>query len=151
MTLADLPKALYSPLRFGQFAGVGAVGAVCDNAVLLVLATAGVTPEIAKFVGIQTAIVVMFLLNERWTFSGEGAPGLVAFLRRLGTSNLVRIGGITVQLVVFSVVYRWLHTELTAWGIDLWLLVASGSGIVAGMIVNYVTESLFTWRVHNPR
>lgn len=151
MTRRQIRETLLSPVRFGKFAGVGAVGAVCDNIVLLTLATAGVTPELAKFIGIEVAIVVMFLLNERWTFSEAGAPGPVAFLRRLGTSNVVRVGGIAVQLVVFSVVYRWLHVEVGLFGVDLWLLVASGAGIACGMVVNYVTESLLTWRVHNSR
>jgi len=148
MTLRELGETLYAPFRFGRFVGVGAVGAVCDNVVLLTLATAGVTPELAKFVGIETAIVVMFVLNERWTFSEAGRPGLIHSLRRLATSNVVRIGGIAVQLVVFSVVYRYLHADVSAFGLDLWLLVASGAGIVCGMVVNYVTESLLTWRVH---
>lgn len=146
-----LLESLYSPLRAGKFAGVGAVGAVCDNLVLVLLATAGLTPEIAKFLGIETAIVVMFLLNERWTFAEAGAPGVVPMLRRLGTSNLVRIGGITVQLVVFSIVFRWFHVPIEYLGIDLWLLVASGAGIVSGMVVNYVAESIFTWRIHRPQ
>jgi len=148
MTLRELAAALYAPFRFGRFAGVGAVGAICDNAVLLALATAGVTPELAKFVGIETAIVVMFVLNERWTFADAGRPGPGPALRRLATSNAVRVGGIAVQLAVFSAVYRLLHVDLSASGIDLWLLVASGAGICCGMVVNYVTESLLTWRVH---
>lgn len=149
MNVDDVREALYSPLRMGKFASVGAVGAICDNLTLLVLATAGITPELAKFAGIEVAIVVMFLLNERWTFSEAGAPGPVAFLRRLATSNLVRVGGIAVQLVVFSVVYRRFHVEVLLLGVDFWLLVASGLGIVSGMVVNYVTESLLTWRVHD--
>jgi putative flippase GtrA len=149
MDRGELAEALYAPLRFGRFVGVGAVGALCDNAVLLALATLGVTPELAKFAGIETAIVVMFALNERWTFAGAGAPGAVPTLRRLATSNVVRAGGIAVQLVVFSAVYRWLHVDLSALGVDLWLLVASAAGIGCGMVVNYVTESLFTWRIHD--
>lgn len=147
------PKAigetLYAPFRFGKFASVGAVGAVCDNAVLLALATAGVMPELAKFIGIETAIVVMFALNERWTFAGVGRPGLRPALRRLATSNVVRIGGIAVQLVVFSLVYRSFHVDVSALGVDLWLLAASGAGIGCGMIVNYTTESLLTWRIQH--
>ena len=150
MTLAKLGETLYAPLRFVRFAGVGAVGAICDNAVLLALATAGITPEVAKFLGIETAIVVMFALNERWTFAGSGRPGTAHTLRRLVTSNVVRVGGIAVQLVVFSAVYRRLHVDVSALGVDLWLLAASGAGICCGMVVNYVTESLLTWRVHEP-
>lgn len=148
MDIQGVWNILYSPLRVGQFASVGAIGAIFDNIVLITLATAGITPELAKLIGIEVAIVVMFILNEHWTFAKLGAPGLVAFLRRLLTSNLVRIGGILVQLVVFSLVYRWLHIPLYLWEIDLWLLVASGTGIVAGMVINYISESIFTWRVH---
>ncbi|MDR9380136.1 MAG: GtrA family protein [Natronomonas sp.] len=148
MDVRELGETLYAPFRFGRFASVGAVGAVCDNAVLLTLTTIGVLPELAKFAGIETAIAVMFVLNERWTFSDAGRAGLVPTLRRLATSNVVRIGGITVQLVVFSLVYRRLHVDVSAFGIDLWLLVASGAGIGLGMFVNYVTESLITWRIH---
>ena len=147
MDLKTIGETLYAPFRFGRFVSVGAVGAVCDNVVLLALATAGMTPELAKFIGIETAIAVMFVLNERWTFAGIGRSGLRPALRRLATSNVVRIGGIAVQLVVFSFVYRWLHVDLSALGVDLWLLVASGAGIGCGMIVNYVTESLLTWRI----
>jgi putative flippase GtrA len=150
MTLRELGETLYAPFRFGRFASVGVVGAICDNAVLLAFATAGLTPEAAKFLGIETAVVVMFVLNERWTFAGSGRAGVTPKLRRLATSNVVRVGGIAVQLVVFSAVYRRLHVDLSALGVDLWLLVASGAGICCGMVVNYVTESLLTWRVHEP-
>jgi putative flippase GtrA len=154
-------RALVSAVRFGKFVSVGVVGAVCDNAVLLastgfgvasalagLVGTPGLAPEVAKALGIEAAVVVMFLLNERFTFAAEGRAGVVALVRRLLTSNLVRLGGITVQLVVFSLVYRRLPTPFSVGGVDLWLLVASVTGIGAGMLVNYVAESLVTWRVH---
>jgi len=149
--IREVVEALYAPLRFGRFVGVGAVGAVCDNAVLLAAATAGITPEIAKFLGIETAIVVMFALNERWTFAEAATSGAVARARRLLTSNVVRTGGIAVQLVVFSTVYRRLYVDLPVAGVDAWLLVASAAGIGCGMFVNYVTESVLTWRVQHAR
>lgn len=157
-------RAIASAARFGQFISVGAVGAVCDNAMLLLTVELGVAtalagvlgipraaPEVAKATGIETAIVVMFVLNERWTFAGQGARGVLPFLRRLGTSHLVRAGGVAVQLVVFSLVYRRLYTPFALAGVDLWLIVASGTGIATGMIVNFVFESLITWRVHDTR
>lgn len=156
-------RAIASPARFGRFISVGVVGAICDNTVLLAtselglaawaataLGIPGAAPEVAKAAGIETAIVVMFFLNERWTFALEGAAGVVPFLRRLGTSHLVRAGGVTVQLIVFSLVYRRLFVSLSVAGLDLWLLVASGVGIAMGMIVNFVFESLITWRVYDP-
>ena len=158
--LADRLRSLLSVVRFGQFASVGVVGAICDNTVLLLsselglaaaiaglLGIPGLAPEVAKALGIETAIVVMFLLNDNWTFRRADGGG-TSRLRRLLTSNLVRVAGIAVQLVVFSLVYRRLFVELSAFGVDLWLLVASLCGIGLGMLVNYVTESLVTWRVH---
>jgi len=141
--------ALRSRLRFGKFVSVGAVGAACDTAVLVFLVEVlGVVPEAALLVGIETAIVVMFLVNDRWTFASEGAAGRRSALRRLGRSHLVRAGGSLTQFLVFVVIYRLLFVSLTVAGVDAWLLVAKGSGIAAGMLVNYVFESLFTWRVH---
>ncbi|WP_121822168.1 GtrA family protein [Halostella salina] len=144
-------RALLSGVRFGQFASVGAVGAVCDNAVLGTLLQFGVAPEPAKLAGAETAIIVMFLINERWTFAEEGAPGAGPLLRRFLTSNLVRAGGVLVATAVFSQVYRNFDVTLGLFGVDLWFLAANLVGILAGMVVNYIAESLFTWQVGTGR
>jgi putative flippase GtrA len=161
--LTEQLRSLISAVRFGQFASVGVIGALCDNFVLLTSSGLGVAsaiagllgfpalaPEIAKALGIETAVIVMFLLNDSWTFASADGNG-TSRPRRLLTSNLVRIGGITVQLVVFSVVYdaaQQTGIDLSMLSIDLWLLIASLCGIGLGMIINYVSESLITWRVH---
>lgn len=158
--LGDRIRSLLSVVRFGQFASVGVVGAVCDNTVLLLsselgfaatvaslLGIPGFAPEVAKALGIETAIVVMFLLNDNWTFKAQGVGGLPAMLRRLLRSNLVRAGGILVQLGTFRLLFRVPDIELTIASIDAWFVVAKVGGIGAGMVVNYVAESLFTWRV----
>ena len=139
---------LASGVRFGQFASVGVVGAIFDNATLAVLRLAFGVPEFwAKAAGIEVAIVVMFLVNERWTFSEEGAPGTGPFLRRLVTSHVVRTGGVTVQLVVYWLLTQRLGVRLVLFGTDLWFLAASPIAIGVAMLVNYVAEGLFTWRV----
>ena len=164
----DRLEALASRVRFGKFVSVGAVGAVVDTAVLLTLAEGlGVLPELATLIGIETAILVMFAVNERWTFADEGAPGRRSLLGRLKRSHLVRVAGSLTQFGVFVLVYRGLFVALTlgdlpVWtgvvaavglssstvaGLDVWLLVAKATGIGVGMVVNYVFESLFTWRV----
>ncbi|MFC7177267.1 hypothetical protein [Halosegnis marinus] len=53
----------------------------------------------------------------------------------------------TVQLVTFRALYRWTGVELSLLGIDAWFVAAKVAGIGVGMVVNYVAESLFTWRV----
>ncbi|MFC6755716.1 MULTISPECIES: GtrA family protein [Haloarcula] len=145
----DRFESLVSGVRFGQFLSVGIVGAISDNATLAVLGLAFGVPELwAKAAGIETAILVMFLVNEHWTFSEDGKAGLRPFLRRLGKSHLVRTGGVTVQLVVYWVLTQQLTVELVVAGRDLWFIAASPIAIAAAMSVNYVFESLFTWQVH---
>jgi putative flippase GtrA len=141
--------ALASGARLGKFVSVGVVGAISDNAMLATLKLAFGVPELwAKAAGIETAIVVMFLVNEHWTFAGEGEAGVVPFARRIGKSHLVRTGGVTVQLVVYWVLTQQLAVTLVIFDVDLWFLAASPLAIAVAMTVNYVFESLFTWQVH---
>ena len=139
--------SLLSGRRFGKFASVGVVGAVFDVTTATLLRELGVFPELAVFVGIEVAILVMFLLNDNWTFAEEGASGVGAALRRLFRSNLVRVGGIAVQLGTFTLFYRVVALDLPVAGIDGWFVVSKVAGIGTGMVVNYVAESLVTWRV----
>jgi putative flippase GtrA len=141
--------SLLSGARFGQFVSVGVVGALSDNTVLTVFHLALGVPELwAKAAGVETAIVVMFLVNEHWTFAGQGAAGRRPFLKRLGKSHLVRSGGVAVQLSVYWVLVSYLDVTLEVMGTDLWFLAASPIAIAVAMSVNYVFESLFTWQVH---
>jgi len=145
----DSFEALVSGVRFSQFLSVGVVGAISDNTVLAVLGLAFGVPDLwAKAAGIETAILVMFLVNEHWTFSGAGASGTRPFLMRLGKSHLVRSGGVTVQLAVYWLLTQWLTVELVVAGTDLWFIAASPIAIAAALSVNYVFESIFTWQVH---
>lgn len=140
-------RALASKGRLGRFVSVGVVGAGFDVTTATVLQELGVYPELAVFIGIEVAIVVMFLLNDNWTFAEEGARGISATLRRLLTSNFVRGGGIIVQLATFRFFYRVVALDVQLAGLDAWFVASKVGGIGVGMVVNYVAESLFTWRV----
>ena len=147
--IPDRFESLVSGVRFGQFVSVGVVGAIADNSMLAVLGLAfGVSELWAKAAGVETAIVVMFLVNEHWTFSAAGETGLRPFLTRFGKSHLVRSGGVSVQLAVYWLLTQWLTVELLVAGRDLWFIAASPIAIAAAMSVNYVFESIFTWQVH---
>ena len=148
-TIREWLRALMSWARIRKFVSVGVIGAVLDTAVLLVLVEAfGVLEEVAVLAGIEASILFMFLLNEYWTFSESGEQGRRASLNRLGRSHVVRFGGVVVQFAVFVAIYRSLFVPATVAGLDAWLLVAKLVGILIGTVVNYVFESLFTWRVH---
>jgi putative flippase GtrA len=139
--------SLLSRVRFGKFVSVGAIGAVCDTIVLLALVEqAGLAPEIANVLSIETAILVMFGINENWTFAAEDdGRGLGS---RLLKSHAVRASGSLVQYVIFVALINFVTLSLAVRGVDVWLVGAKWIGIGVGMVVNYVFESLFTWKVH---
>lgn len=139
MTARRTVGRLLSPARVGQFLAVGALGAACDTAVLAVLhGRLGVGLAPAKVAGAEAGILLMFAVNERWTFSGEGEGGPGPVARRLVTSNAVRLVGLATGLGVL----------LLLASLGVWYLAANAVGLGAGFIANYLFESLLTWRVH---
>ncbi len=138
---------LVSGVRFGKFASVGAIGAVFDLTISTVLTLAdSVPPAYAKLVGAEVAIVVMFLINERWTFASQGRDGRRHVVRRFVTSNVVRSGGLLIQFLVVLALGR-LAISLPVAGVDLWRILPFPIAIGASMFFNYVAESLVTWQV----
>ena len=146
--LPERVQPLVSGAQFGQFVSVGAVGAVADT---LVLAAAtllvGLSELWGKAAGIEVAVVLMFLLNERWTFTSYGSTGVRALLARLGKSHLVRSGGVAIQLAVFWVLTGPYAIQVAIGGIDVWFLLASLVSIGIATLINYVFEGLFTWDI----
>jgi len=141
--------AVASGVRFGKFASVGAVGAVFDTTTLVALTEFGGVPAAAaNVVSIEVAILVMFLINDSWTFAAEGSDDNRSFGRRLLRSHLVRAGGSAIQYVLFVAVFYGVNAQLVYAGFDLWLVAVKGGAIACAMVVNFVFESLFTWRVH---
>lgn len=139
-TIGGRLAALLSGARLGQFASVGAVGAVVDFAVLVALVeVVGVGELVAKVIAWQAAIVVIFAINERWTFSQFGDTGLRPLGGRFLRSNLVRIGGFVVTMTMYGVLI-----EVAG----VWYVAANAIGIGVGFFVNYACESLYTWKVH---
>ncbi len=151
--LQDRVRALVAADRIGQFVSVGVAGATLET-VIVALLTSGVLaltapPLAAKAVGAEASITLMFLLNDRWTFAAEGETGLVSLLRRYGKSHVVRLGGLSVAFVTLFVLTSLTDVELVVRGANLWPTVANGIAIGAGMTLNYVAESLVTWRVQD--
>lgn len=135
-----LVGALYVPTRITQFAGVGVVGASVDVvALFLLVELTFFGPLGAKVIAWEFSILVIFVINEYWTFARYGPMGPRALGRRFVRSNLVRFGGFLVTLGVLA----GLH-----YGFGLWYVFANVVGIGVGFFVNYTFESLYTWKVH---
>lgn len=139
---------LVSGTRIGQFVSVGAVGATVETLIVALLTTLAAFPPLgAKAVGAEVSISLMFLLNDRYTFGTEGSTGAAALVRRWGRSHLVRLGGLAVAFSVLWLLTARTDVTLLVAGRDLWPTVANVAGIGVGLVLNYVAESLFTWRV----
>lgn len=124
-----------------RFLSVGLTGAVFDNVVLFAgVEMTSIPPLAVKVLSAEASIVLMFIINEHWTFSEYRSGSTIEYLRRLVTSNVVRLGGLTVGLVALFV----LHDRL-----GVWYLLANVIGIGLGFLVNYVTETVFTWQLQN--
>lgn len=135
-------RSLLAPVRLGQFLSVGVAGGLLDNAVLVALVELGSLEPVVAAVGAKEAsILLMFALNERWTFAGYDEGGYVHRVRRLLKSNVVRSGGALVGIATLFVLHQWL---------GVWYLAANILGIGIGFFFNYTFESLVTWRVHQP-
>lgn len=125
-------------LKFGL---AGIAGMITDNAVLFLLVSgAGVHPVLAKLGAVSVAIAVSFAFNERYTYDPANRSKRAVFRRYL-RSNLVRTGGVTVALGTLYV----LHDIF-----GIWYIFANLIGIGSAFVVNYTSESLFTWRIHRP-
>lgn len=145
----DRLAALLSGERAGKFLSVGVAGFGLETVVVAALTAGGtLDPLVAKALGAEASITLMFLLNDRWTFPGQGAAGVLEGVRRYLRSHLVRVGGLAVAFGVLWLLTARTDVALVVRGANLWPTVANGVGVAAGMTVNYVAESLFTWRVH---
>jgi len=123
--------------RIAKFLSTGTLGALIDNGVLFVLVEfTAIVPVWGAVISKELAIIVMFLVNDSWTFPEFETD---SFHRRLVKSNLVRLGGLAVGVGTLYVLHSWLH---------MWYIAANIIGIGAGFLVNYVAESTLTWRVH---
>lgn len=135
----ELIQSLLSLKRLLQFLSIGIMGAVVDNLVLIGIVEAGIlSPTPGAVISKESSIMVMFILNERFTFSQHGVESKLGTLVRFLKSNFVRSGGAAVGIGVLFV----LHTFF-----GMWYVIANIIGIGVGFIVNYTFESLFTWRV----
>jgi len=139
---------LVSTVRFGKFASVGAAGATLETIIVTILTVPfTVYPLFAKVVGAEASITLMFLLNERWTFAEEGNDGRRSLLGRYLRSHVVRAGGLALAFLVYAALIELTVVTITVGGSDFWPPVANLIAIGTALSVNYVAESLFTWRV----
>jgi dolichol-phosphate mannosyltransferase len=124
-------------IRLIRFSIVGVIGAGINTGFLWLL-TIGLFYLFSSAIAIEIAIIIQFILNDRWTFSERKTKHMKQFLERILKSNLWRSGGLALNLAIL-----YLLTEYAS----LYYLISNIFGILCAFILNYVFESRLTWGI----
>jgi dolichol-phosphate mannosyltransferase len=140
MNLPDRVLALKKDaIRLFKFSLVGGIGAVINTCFLwLFTEVAGIYYLYSSIVAIEIAIVLQFIMNDRWTFKEQKTTHVAQFITRLVKSNIWRSSGLAVNIGVL-----YLLTEYAG----MYYLLSNIVGIFCAFLLNYLLESRFTWGV----
>lgn len=129
-------KNLPLDIRYGRFMIIGGIGALLNTAILFILTDYLELHYILSSVfAIESAIILMFFLNNRFTFDNkkEQASKIVLGIFK---SNIVRSVGIMANLGLLYV-----FTEF----FNIYFLVSNLFAIIIASIINFTGEKHFNW------
>jgi len=140
MKLPDRVAALkMDVLRLIKFSIVGVIGAGINTGFLWVLTdVARLYYLFSSVVAIEIAILMQFLMNDRWTFKETKTQHVEQFIKRVFKSNVWRSGGLAVNIGVL-----YLLTEY----MGVYYLLSNIVGIICAFLLNYILESRLTWGI----
>ncbi len=125
--------------RFFRFLVVGTIGFSVDAILLLALDALGGGPYFSRAVSFPTAMLVTWLLNRSWTFSGHQSDDRTKELARYVTVNclaaVANIGAYTIAIETVPLLRNY-------------LIIPLGLGAIAGLFVNYTGMKLFVFAQH---
>jgi len=122
-----------------KFSIVGVIGAGINTGFLWILTDlAGLYYLFSSVVAIEIAIMMQFMMNDRWTFRDRKTTDAGQFIKRIFKSNLWRSGGLAVNVGVLYL--------FTAY-IGVYYLLSNIFGIVCAFSLNYILESRLTWGI----
>jgi len=125
--------------RMIKFSIVGVIGAGINTGFLWILTDlAGLYYLFSSVVAIEIAIMMQFMMNDRWTFRDRKTTDAGQFIKRIFKSNLWRSGGLAVNVGVLYL--------FTAY-IGVYYLLSNIFGIVCAFSLNYILESRLTWGI----
>jgi len=122
-----------------KFSIVGVIGAGINTGFLWILTDlAGLYYLFSSVVAIEIAIMMQFMMNDRWTFRDRKTTDAGQFIKRIFKSNLWRSGGLAVNVGVLYL--------FTAY-IGVYYLLSNIFGIICAFSLNYILESRLTWGI----
>ncbi len=125
--------------RLIKFSIVGVIGAGINTGFLWLLTDlAGLYYLFSSTVAIEIAILMQFMMNDRWTFKERKTTYVGQFIKRILKSNLWRSGGLAVNVGVLYLFTAYL---------GVYYLLSNIFGIICAFLLNYILESRLTWGI----
>jgi len=121
--------------RFVKWLVVGAIGAVVDYTILIILVElAGLYALIAQAISFTCAVVNNYILNRTWTFGDIKHKGpAVQFMQFF----IVSILGLLTRTLIMYILLEWL---------GIWYRVAWAMAIIVVLIWNFFANLVWTFR-----
>jgi len=137
--LADL-RMRESPVpfdaRYGRFAAIGALGALVNTGILYVLTEHfNLYYVLSSFFAIESAIILMFFLNNSFTFDSKKKGSEIA--KGIIRSNIVRSIGIATNIGLLFVLTEYF---------GIYFLASNIIAIFIASIINFSGEKRFNWK-----
>lgn len=126
-------------LRLTKFSIVGVIGAGINTWFLwLFTDVVGLYYLYSSAIAIEIAIILQFLMNDRWTFKEQKTMHVEQFVKRIIKSNIWRSGGLAVNIGVLYFLTEYL---------GVYYLLSNIAGIICSFLLNYLFESRLTWGI----
>ncbi|MCK4475562.1 MAG: GtrA family protein [Methanophagales archaeon] len=126
-------------LRLIKFSIVGVIGAGINTGFLWILTDlAGLFYLFSSVVAIEIAIIMQFLMNDRWTFKDRKTTNVCQFIKRIFKSNIWRSGGLAINITILYVLTEY---------VGVYYLISNIFGIICAFLLNYILESRLTWGI----
>jgi dolichol-phosphate mannosyltransferase len=126
-------------LHLIKFSLVGVIGAGINSIFLFLFYGVLTLPLVfSSIIAIEIAIIMQFLMNDRWTFKEQKTTHVEQFVKRILKSNIWRSGGLVVNVGVLYFLTEYLGKNY---------LISNIVGIICAFLLNYLFESRLTWGV----
>jgi len=139
LELLEKVPGVDDPERFLKFSLVGLSGVFVNLGLLWFLTEiVGIYYLISNVIAVEVSIISNFVLNDLWTWRDRRDPGLINFLKRLASFNVICAGGMVINTAVLWVLTSFLH---------IYYMVSALFGIAAATLWNYWMNNVITWGV----
>jgi dolichol-phosphate mannosyltransferase len=123
--------------RVFKFGIVGLSGIIVNLGILFLLVEfLFLNKDLASPIAIEFSILNNFIWNDLWTFGSVGDQKVSSRWHRLGTFNIVSVGGAVINYGIFLM--------LTSWFV-VYYLVAQLIGILIAFVWNFLINRRVTW------